>query len=227
MIQRIAGVVVRPRPTLTELAARPVWASTWLVILALWAVCGAWLLSTETGVQALVDERVRVIEAFGGSVTDEAYAALQSRPPWWVYTTSGGRLLLNPVTTLAVATALWAVARIERRGASLCQTLAIVVHASVVPLVEQLVVTPLHFVRESLMSPFNLAAVLPLMEEGTFQARLFGSLDLFALWWLWLVALGASILTGRKTGRYFWPALALLVAAAGGMAGVMAALGGT
>ena len=36
---------------------------TWAFILIVWAVCGWWLLSTDIGQQALVDERVRVIEA--------------------------------------------------------------------------------------------------------------------------------------------------------------------
>ena len=43
------------------------------------AVCGGLLLSTPVGRQALVDERVRVIEALGGRVDDAAYAALQAQ----------------------------------------------------------------------------------------------------------------------------------------------------
>ena len=63
------------------------------------------------------------------------------------------------------------------------QALAIVVHATVVLLIGQVIVTPLHYVRESLTSPLNLAAVLPLMDDGTLPARFFGSLDIFVLWW--------------------------------------------
>ena len=68
MIRRLAGVLYRPRTTLTALHARPVWAGTWVAILTVWSLCGAWLLSTDIGPQALVDERVRSVEAFGGSV---------------------------------------------------------------------------------------------------------------------------------------------------------------
>ena len=77
---------------MAELAARPVWADTWLVILLLGAVCASILLSTDVGRQAIVDERVRVIETFGGVVSEARYAEWQAAPPWWVYFASGGRL---------------------------------------------------------------------------------------------------------------------------------------
>src|SRR5687767_275637 len=103
LIRRVVGVIVRPRLTMAALVAKPAWLDTWLLILAVFAGCGAWLLSSDIGQQALVDERVRVIEAFGGSVDDAAYSALQANPPWWVYFTSAGRLLLTPEVTLLAA----------------------------------------------------------------------------------------------------------------------------
>jgi hypothetical protein len=180
---RIAGIILRPRATLAALVLAPAWLTTWLLILMTWAICGGWLLSTDVGRQALVDERVRVVEALGGVVTDAEYAALQARPPWWVYFTSGGRLLLFPITTLAVAALLWLVARTSAT-ATLTQALALAVHASVALAVGQVVATPLHYLRESLTSPLNLATVLPLMEQGTVASRFFGALDVFALWWI-------------------------------------------
>jgi hypothetical protein len=77
--------------------------------------------------------------------------------------------------------------------------------------VGQLIATPLHYVRESLTSPLNLAAVLPLMEAGTAPTRFAGTLDLFALWWAVLLAMGLSVLTGRQTSRYLWSIAALYV----------------
>jgi hypothetical protein len=205
VIRRIAGAIARPRATLAGLIAAPAWVTTWSAILFVWAVCGGWLLSTDVGRQALVDERVRVVETFGGSVTDTQYAAFQASPPWWVYFISGGRTLLTPPITLIAALGVWLAARLERVAASPAQALAIVVHASVVLVVGQLVATPLHYVRESLTSPLNLAAILPLMEEGTPPTRFFGTMDFFALWWMGLVALGLSILTGQRPGRYLLP----------------------
>ncbi len=226
MLRRIAGVITRPRATLAELVDRPAWAATWFFILVGWAICGGWLLSTDVGQQGLIDERVRVIESFGGTVTEPEYAALLAQPPWWVYFTSGGRLLLTPEVTLLVALAVWAVARLEGVSAKFSQGLAVAVHASVVLLVGQLVATPFHYIRESLTSPLNAAAVLPLMEEGTVVARFFGVMDLFAVWWAGLLAVGLSVLTGRPTARYIVPIALLFAGFAGVMAVVMAVMGG-
>jgi hypothetical protein len=227
VIRRIAGMVIRPRATLVELVQRPVWWDTWLVILGIWAACGTLLLASSVGQQALVDERVRVIEALGGAVSDDQYAALLAHPPRWVYVVSGSRLLLTPGLTLAVAAALWLVARYDGAAPSFAQALAVTVHASVVLLIGQVIATPLHYVREALTSPLNLAAILPLMEAGSVQARFFGTLDLFVLWWTGLLAMGLSVLTRQRTGRYALGITALYFGFAGVVAVSLAMLGGS
>jgi hypothetical protein len=189
-------------------------------------VCGGWLLSTEVGQQALVDERVRVIEAFGGIVTDADYAGLQAQPPWWVYLTSGSRLLLWPSTTMLVALGIWAVARLEGVPATVTQAFSLVVHATVVLMIGQLIATPMHFVREALTSPLNLATVLPLVEDGTVAARFFGTMDVFAVWWGAVLALSLAVLTGRRFWRYAGPLAALYLGFAAVAAAVIAVMGG-
>jgi hypothetical protein len=227
VISRLAGVVLRPRTTFAELVRRPLWLDTWLVILILVAACAAILLGTEVGQQAVVDERVRVIETFGGAVDDAEYAALQHRPPFWIYVVSGTRMLLTPLVTLLAAGACWLAARAEGAPARFVQALSIVVHASVVLAIGQLIATPIHVLRESLTSPMNLAAVLPLVQEGTLAARFFGVVDLFAVWWLALIAIGLAALTGQPKRRYVMAFTTIYLVFAAIMAGVIAALGGT
>lgn len=220
-------MVLRPRITFAELVRRPAWGETWTLILIVVFLCAAALLTSQVGQQALVDERVRVIETFGGGVSDAQYAALQANPPLWVYFSSGSRMLLTPVVTIIVAAACWIAARTEGAPARFGQALSIVVHASVVLALGQLVATPTHFVRESLTSPLNLAAILPLMAEDSVQARFFGVIDLFAAWWLVLIAMGLSVLTGRPTRRYALLFATVYLGFAAVIAGVIAALGGT
>ncbi|MGQ0733439.1 MAG: YIP1 family protein [Acidobacteriota bacterium] len=203
MKDRIAGTLWRPRATMTKVCARPTWAAVWGLALGVWVICAAALLSTNVGQQALVDERVRVIEEFGGQVSDLAYGRWQAEPPWWVYLTSGSRLLLTPVVTLIVAGGLLALAGFAGARATFRQSLAVSVHAGIVLVLGQVVAMPLHYVRESLTSPLNLAAVLPLLEEGTWPARVLGTVDVFVVWWLALLAVGLSVLTGRRATRYF------------------------
>lgn len=219
-------MILRPRSTLAALVQQPHCLDTWILILVVVAACGAGLLATEVGQQALVDERVRVIETFGGRVNDAEYAALLAKPPRWVYLASGGRLLLMPVVTVLVAAVCWLVARADGAPATFKQALAVVVHASIVLAIGQVVATPLNYIRESLTSPLNLAAVLPLMEAGTTPARFFGAMDVFALWWMALIAIGLAALTRRRVRRYAGSLAAVYVGFAAIMAAVIAAVGG-
>jgi hypothetical protein len=185
------------------------------MLLILWLVPAAWLLSTPVGKQALVDEHVRITEAFGGSVSDAQYAALQQMPPWMSYL-SGTRLLLTPPLTLLVACGLMGMARWQQATLSLMGALSVSVQASLVLGLQQAVVTPLMFLRESVTNMTNLATVLPGIEDGSLPARLFGSIDMVALWWGALLALGLSAATGRPARQYAGPMLALYLGVAGG-----------
>ncbi len=226
-MRRIAGVLRHPRSTMAALVAAPAFLSTWALLLILWLAPATWLLSTNVGRQALVDERVRVVEAFGGQVDDGGYARLQQSPPWLTYFTSGGRLLLAPPLTLLVAFGLIGLARADGASLSPGAALAVSVHATTVLVLQELVATPLHYLRESITSPTNLAVVFPGFGDGTLPARLLGSIELFGLWWVWLLALGVAAATGRPARRYFGRLLVVYVGIAALLAAVMTVAGGS
>jgi len=211
---------------MVEVVRHPVFITTWVVILLAVGICGGLLLSTPVGQQSLVDERVRVTEAVGGRVDDAAYARLQANPPLTVYLTSGGRLLLTPPVTIVVAAGLLVLARLDGAALSFVTALAITVHATVVLALQQLIATPVHYAYESLTSPTNLAGILRLFDEGTWPARLFGTIDVFGLWWMWLLSLGLAAATARPASRYWWRLLAVYVGVAALVAAVFAVLGG-
>jgi hypothetical protein len=227
-MRRVTGVLVHPRATMAEVVRHPAFITTWTVVLLVVAVCGGLLLSTPVGQQALVDERVRVTEAFGGRVDDATYNGLQNDPPVSIYLTSGGRLLVTPPVTVAVALGLMVLARLDRGGGgrvTFVTALAIVVHATVVLAVQQVVFTPLHYAYESLTSPTNLAGLLRLFDEGSWPQQLLGAVDVFGLWWMWLLAVGVAAATGRPARRYVWTLLAVYVGVAMIVAAVFAVLG--
>ncbi len=226
-MRRVMGVLARPRATMSEVVRHPVFITTWVVVLLAVTVCGGLLLSTPVGRQALVDERVRVTEALGGRVDDAEYARLQADPPLSVYLTSGGRLLLTPPVTILVAAGLLVLARLDGAAVPFATALAIAVHATVVLGLQQIVATPLHYAAESLTSPTNVAGVLRVFDEGTWPARLFGTIDVFGLWWMWLLSAGLAAATGRPVRRYFGRLLAVYVGVAAVVAAVFAVLGGS
>jgi Yip1 domain len=167
------------------------------------------------------------IEAFGGRITDADYELLRQTPPVATYFTSGGRLLLSPPVTVLVAMGLAALARLDGSRLAWAAALAISVHASVVLALQQLVATPLHYLRESLTSPTNLAVFLPGFEDGSLGARLFGTVDVFGLWWIWLLAVGLAAATGRPARRYAGRLVLFYVGVAAAVAAAMAVSGGS
>lgn len=224
-MRRVTGVVMHPRATMAELVRHPAVISTWVAVLLVVVVCGGLLLSTPVGQQALVDERVRVTEALGNRVDDAEYARLEANPPVLTYLTSGGRLLLTPPVTLLVAAGVLMLARLDGTAMPFRTALAITVHASVVLALQQVVATPVHYLYESLTSPTNVAAVVRVFDEGTWAARLFGTIDVFGLWWMWLLSVGLGAASGRPGRRYVWRLLAVYVGVAALVAAVFAVLG--
>jgi hypothetical protein len=224
-MNRVTGVLVHPRATMAEVVRHPAFITTWVAVLLAVILCGGLLLSTEIGQQALVDERVRVTEALGHRVDDAEYARLQADPPMLVYLTSGGRLLLMPLTTLVVAAGLLLLARVDGVKVTYVTALAIAVHATVVLAVQQLVALPFHYVQEALTSPTTVAGVLRIFDEGTWAARLFGTIDVFGLWWMWLLSVGLAAAAGKPTRRYFLRLLAVYVGVAVIVAVVFAVMG--
>ena len=234
------GVLMRPRSTMDEVVRRPAFITAWVVVLLVVLVCGGLLLSTHVGQQALVDERVRVVEALGQRVDDVEYARLQADPPVSTYLTSGGRLLLMPPITILVAAGLLVLARLDGVGLTFRIALAIAVHATVVLALQQVVATPVHYLYEALTSPTSVAGILRVFDEGTWPSRLFGTIDVFGLWWMWLLSLGLSAAArspapldgamgrperSRRPRRYFWRLAAVYVGVAAIVAVVFAILG--
>jgi hypothetical protein len=209
-----------------EVVRRPAFVTTWVVVLLVVLVCGGLLLSTQVGQQALVDERVRVVEALGQRVDDAEYARLQADPPTSIYLTSGGRLLLTPPITILVAAGLLMLARFDSVRVPFGTALAIAVHATIVLALQQIVATPVHYMYEALTSPTSVAGILRVFDEGTWPSRLFGTIDVFGLWWMWLLSIGLAAAAGKPARRYFWRLAAVYVSVAAIVAAVFAVLGG-
>ena len=224
-MRRVTGVLLHPRSTMVEVVRHPVFITTWVVLLLAVVICGGLLLSTPVGRQALVDERVRVTEALGQRVDDAEYARLQANPPLLVYLTSGGRLLLTPPITLLVAAGLVVLARLDGASVPLRTALAVVVHASVVLALQQIVATPVHYLYESLTSPTNVAGIMRVFDEGTWAARVFGTIDVFGVWWLWLLSVGLAAATAGSARRYLLRLTAVYVGVAAIVAAVFAVFG--
>lgn len=226
LLARARGIVMAPRRTFADVVAKPAWIGMLVLTVAAGAAASSALLSTETGQIALVDQQVRTLEAFGQVVDDERYDALEARSVYGGAIQAGEMVVGAPLLAWVIAALIYGSHRAASPQVTFRQVLAVVVHSGVVLAVQQLVLSPINYARESLSSPVNLAALLPMIEEGTLPARFLGMIDLFVVWWLVVLAIGVGVLYGRRArqvmARLFGVylglalALALAMAAAGG-----------
>jgi hypothetical protein len=228
LVARFIGIITEPRATFESVAAHPKWLGMLALTTAIVLVCTVLPMTTEGGKEAMLETQVRQMESFGMQVNDQMYQQMRSRMGIAPYTTAAGVLIMSPIITAALAGILFAVFNAAMGGnASFKQVFSIVVHAGVISALGQLVTGPLNYFRGTMASATNLGVLLPMLPEGAFVTRLAGMIDLFVIWWVFILAVGAAVLYRRRTqpiaitlfGVY---AVIALVAAA-----VMSRLGGT
>ena len=226
-MSRIAGIIRRPRRTFEAVIARPRWAPLLIALFAVSIVVSGLFFATPVGRQALVDQWERTAIAFGQPVDDARYAEFQELSRQGPAYAAATALATGPLAALVLAALLHGV--YGRRGGarrSFQQAVAVAVHASVILALRHVVATPINYARESSASPTTATLFFTMLDEGSAMARFFGLIDIFVVWWLVVLAIGAAVLYGGRTRTYaahfvgVYIGLALLLAAA------MAWLGG-
>jgi hypothetical protein len=221
---RIAGIIRRPRSTFDAAIARPRWAGLLIALFAVSIVVSATFFATPVGRQALVDQWERTAIAFGQPVDDARYAEFQELSRQGLAYAAATALVTGPVAALVLSALLYGVFR--GRRVSFQQVLAMVVHASVILTLRHVVAAPINYARESSASPTTATLFFSMLDEGSAAARFFGVIDLFVVWWLVVLAIGASVLFGGRTRTYAAQFIVLYVGVALLLAGAMAWLGG-
>ena len=224
---RALGVLLSPRSTYAEVAARPRWAGALGLVLLVIVVATAVFFSTEVGRQALLDQQIRSMESFGRPVSDAQYQRLQQMAPYSGYFGAAGQLVFLPLTALIVSGLAFAVFNAALGcDATFKQVFAVVAHSGFVVALQQAFVLPLDYARQSLSSPTNLSVFLPMLDENSFLARMFGSIDLFVIWWTVSLAIGLGVLYRRRTGPIATTMLIVYAVLAVVIAAVKTALSG-
>jgi len=229
LLARVFGVLVAPRATYADVAARPRWLGVLAVVLLVMAAGSIIFFSTDVGKEALLDQQVRTMESFGLKLPDEAYRQMEERVAGasTPYVTAASQVVFIPIIALIISGIAMGIFTAVLGGeASFKQVFAIVAHAGVVSAAQQLFVYPLDYARGTLSSPTNLAVFLPFLDENTFPARLLGSIDLFLIWWLVNLAIGLGVLYKRRTGPIAVGFLGVYLAIALIIAGIRTALAG-
>ena len=201
LLARVIGVVVSPRATFADVAAKPRWASV-LILCMVVVISGVFvLLSTDVGREATLDQQVRTLESFGVKLTDTQYAQMEARADNARYLAAASQLVGIPIVAMILSAVLLGVFNAILGGdATFKQVFAVVAHTGVITALATAFSLPLDYVRETLSSPTNLGVFVPFLDEASFLSRLLGSIDLFQIWALVTLSIGLGVLYKRRTG---------------------------
>jgi hypothetical protein len=199
-LRRVVGVLRRPRATFVDVAAAPRWAGLLAAMTIAAAAGNATLMNTEVGRQALVDQWERTTLAFGQPVDDARYARFQELSDYGPLYGTISAVVNLPVVVLLAAVLLHIVLN---RGAQVPfgTVLAVVTHSSVILALRQVVAAPIAYARETTASATSVGVWFPGLDEAAPLARFLGLMDLFAIWWAVVLAIGVSVLYRRSATR--------------------------
>jgi hypothetical protein len=226
LLSRVIGVITSPGDTFKSIVAHPKWLGVLLLTTVLGAVFAALPMTTAGGQQAAIDTNVKAMESFGVQVSDQAYTAMQQGAARMPYTTAGSVLFIVPIFSVILAGVLFGIFAISGGGATFKQVFAVYVHAAVISTVGGIFGGTINYFREAMTSATNLSVLLPMLEEGSFIARLAGFVDLFVIWWLCVLSIGLAVAYHRRTKPVAITIFSIYAVIALTVAGVMSMVGG-
>jgi hypothetical protein len=110
---------------------------------------------------------------------------------------------------------------------SFVQVFSVIVHASVILALRQVIAAPVSFARETTASATSLGAWVSSLDDVSPVARFVGALDVFVFWWVVVLALGVAVLYRRKARTLAAAFLGVYAGVALLLAAAMSVLGGT
>jgi len=165
--------------------------------------------------QAALKTQVDTIEwATGKAIPDDAYAQLEanSRNSVAPYFSGVGAFVFMPIVTLFFAALFWGLFNALLGGtATFKQVLGVVAHSTVIMALGAAISVPIQLMQTtfSLAGPFNLGALVPMLDPDSFVKKLLSATSAITIWQTIVVAIGLGVLYKRKSTGI---AIGLLVA---------------
>lgn len=211
LISRAIGIITSPRATFEDVVRSPRPFGILFLCCLVIGIAQSVPQFTERGRQAALDMQVQNYERMTGqTVTDEMYRAFEQQGRFGAYFGIVFVFIFMTIWSLIQTGIFWAIFNALLGGlATFKQVLGVVTHSQVIGALGILVGAPIQLWQGtmSMGGPFNLGALLPMLDEGSFLARFLGFVSVFTIWGLIVLAMGLAVLYRRKT---FNIALALI-----------------
>jgi len=202
-VGRIIGVFTSPKQTFTSIAEKPSWIAPMLLMMILAVVVGS-LLNTKMNWSQYIRHKAEENPRFEQLPEDQKDSAVATQVKFWSGSSYVIGAVFTPITILIFALIYMASFNLmSGAGVRYCQAFAITTHAFlpnvivsilaaiILPLKTYGDVDPENIVATSLKAYLPETAPKPLLALG-------GSLELFWIWCLALVAIGFAAANPRK-----------------------------
>lgn len=204
LLSRAIGIITSPGETFQHVVRTPKVAGMLFLIALLTGLTQGLPQFTEKGRAAALEMQVQTTERMGFTVTDEMYQQLEQRSHsnMGAYMAIGGSFAGVPFVAVLMTALLWAVFNTVMGGtATFKHVMSVLVHSQIITMLGALVAAPIMYAR-GVLSPggiANLGALVPMLDETSLIARFLGTIDLFMIWWLVVLAVGLAALYKKKT----------------------------
>lgn len=207
LLSRALGIITSPGAMFVHVVRTPKVAGMMFLVALLQGLALGVPQFTEKGRAAALEMQVQQMETFGVEVTDDMYQQMDQRSRGSnlaAYTTIVGQFVGVPFGMLVITVILWAVFNTMMGGtATFKHVMAVVAHSQIVSTLGVVFSAPIMYARGvmSAGSVANLGALLPMLDESSFLAKLLGTVDLFVIWWVVVLSIGLATLFKRKTSN--------------------------
>ena len=202
LIARAMGMITAPKATFQKIVATPKPFGILFLCAVVIGVATAVPQFTEAGQQAFVDMQLKI----NPDMTEQQVEGIRKFAPYLAWATIGGSIIFTPIMTLFMTALYWAAFNVVLGGtATYKQVLSVVSHASIIMALGLVVGIPFMMSSPTLAmgGPFNLGAMVPMLEEKSLIARLLSAISPFTIWSTLVNAIGLAVLYKRKTGGIF------------------------
>jgi hypothetical protein len=206
LLSRAVGMIFSPRATFERFIpdAPKVLGILLLSGLAIGLASGVPQL-TESGRQAALDMQVQQVERMTGQpVTDEMYARMEQQARIGPYMAIVFSPVFIAIWVVVMSGVYFLAFNVVLGGtATFKQVTSVTAHGFFIGALGALLAAPVQYLQgtASMTGPFNLGALLPMLDETSFLARFLGFINVFSIWSAIVTAIGLSVLYRRKTAN--------------------------
>lgn len=199
LISRLIGVIFSPREAFAAVVARPTWFGAVAVAVLISGAAQFALLSTDIGKDLALEQNVAMMEAFGQTISDDAYANMEQGMENARYTGPIATIIFTPLILLVTSGLMHVMFGLVGGGnGTFKQVYAISAHSAIIGSL-QLVFTTIVTLAAGRAAGANLAVFTPTLEETTFVYKFLSYIDLFYVWSTFIIAVGLGVLYKRRT----------------------------